>query len=47
MSAYCDPSDLMVEQKTQAQIEVSWQDHCVGEEGYYIDKKVRCWQLEK
>ncbi|MDP8314475.1 MAG: hypothetical protein RAP70_05300 [Candidatus Celaenobacter antarcticus] len=40
MSAYCDPSDLMVEQKTQAQIEVSWQDHCVGEEGYYIDKKV-------
>jgi len=40
MSAYCDPSDLMVEQKTQAQVEVSWQDHCVGEEGYYIDKKI-------
>lgn len=40
MSSYCDPSDLMVEQKTQAQVEVSWKDHCVGEEGYYVDKKI-------
>ena len=40
MSPHCDPSDLMIEQKTQAQVEVSWKDHCVGEEGYYIDKKI-------
>ncbi|MCK4820625.1 hypothetical protein KA005_32975, partial [bacterium] len=40
MSSYCDPSDLMIEQKTQAQVEVSWKDHCVGEDGYYIDKKI-------
>ncbi len=40
MSHHCDPSDLIIEQKTQTQVEVSWQDHCVGEEGYYIDKKI-------
>jgi len=40
MSSYCDPTDLTVEQKSQTKIELNWQDHCVGEEGYYIDKKI-------
>ena len=40
MSSHCNPSDLMIEQITQQQVEVSWKDHCVGEEGYFIDKKV-------
>jgi len=40
MSSNCDPTDLVIEQQTQSKVEVSWKDHCVGEEGYYIDKKV-------
>lgn len=40
MSPSCDPKNLMIEQITQAQVEVSWEDHCVGEDGYYIDKKI-------
>ena len=40
MSDNCDPEELIIEQKTQARVEVSWQDHCVGDEGYYVDKKI-------
>ncbi|MBN2017509.1 MAG: hypothetical protein JW794_05210 [Candidatus Cloacimonetes bacterium] len=40
LSSYCDPTDLVINQKTQTRVEVAWKDHCVGEEGYYVDKKI-------
>ncbi len=40
MSPNCDPTDLIIEQKTQARVEVSWKDHCIGDEGFYVDKKI-------
>ncbi len=40
LSSYCDPSDVRIEQISQSQVLISWNDHCVGEEGFYIDKKV-------
>ncbi|HEX38393.1 MAG TPA: hypothetical protein ENG70_06045 [Candidatus Cloacimonetes bacterium] len=40
LSNYCDPTNIQIEQISQAQVQVSWKDHCVGEEGFYIDKKI-------
>ena len=34
------PSDLNLIQPTQNQILLTWKDHCLGEEGYIIDKKI-------
>jgi hypothetical protein len=33
------PSDLNLYQPSQNQILLTWKDHCIGEEGYIIDKK--------
>jgi hypothetical protein len=33
------PSDLNLYQPNQNQILLTWKDHCIGEEGYIIDKK--------
>lgn len=35
------PSDLTIQQVSQNKVRLTWQDHCVGEEGYRIDKKVK------
>ncbi len=40
LSDCCNPTDLIIVQISQSQVKVMWQDHCVGEEGYYVDKKI-------
>ncbi|MCF7793369.1 MAG: hypothetical protein K9N09_06420 [Candidatus Cloacimonetes bacterium] len=40
MSANTAPYDVEVETVDQSNVEISWFDRCVGEEGYYVDKKI-------
>jgi hypothetical protein len=39
-SEYSYPSDLKITQIAQDQLEISWQDHSLGEEGFYVDRKI-------
>ena len=34
------PSNIVIEQITQDTIKITWNDRCIGEDGYLIDKKV-------
>lgn len=40
LSEYTYPTDLDFNQNSQDQVTISWVDHCVGEDGYIIDKQV-------
>ncbi len=33
------PTDLVISQPTEDALLLTWQDHCLGEEGFYIDRK--------
>jgi len=39
-SEYTKPDEIVIQQNSQEQLTISWQDHSVGEEGFYIDKKI-------
>ncbi|MCF7911248.1 MAG: hypothetical protein K9M99_01870 [Candidatus Cloacimonetes bacterium] len=39
-SEYTYPTDMLITQVSQSAMEISWQDHCQGEEGYVVDRKV-------
>ncbi len=47
-SEYADPSDMEIEQLSQEEIKITWDDHSVGEDGFYLSKKVgeNSWQSE-
>lgn len=34
------PTETTLVQTTQTEIELTWKDNCIGEEGFYIDKKI-------
>ncbi|TSA25587.1 hypothetical protein D4R71_05065 [bacterium] len=40
LSPQTAPTDLNIVQTSQEKLKVSWEDHCVGEDGYIIDKKI-------
>ncbi|MCK4357380.1 MAG: hypothetical protein KAW92_01305 [Candidatus Cloacimonetes bacterium] len=40
LSSQTTPTDLSITQITQELLKISWKDHCVGEDGYYVDKKL-------
>jgi hypothetical protein len=40
LSAQTAPTKLNIVQTSQEKLKISWKDHCVGEDGYYIDKKM-------
>lgn len=40
MSSNTAPYNVEVETVDQSSVEITWIDRCVGEEGYYIDKKI-------
>jgi len=45
-SSVCTPSQLKIEQTSVSQIELTWTDNSLGEEGFAIDKKIgdEAWQ---
>ncbi|HPR16981.1 MAG TPA: hypothetical protein PLD62_01925 [Candidatus Cloacimonadota bacterium] len=40
LSANTAPTEFNVQTNTQQSVTLTWHDRCVGEEGYYIDKKI-------
>ncbi|MCF7919955.1 MAG: hypothetical protein K9N06_08585 [Candidatus Cloacimonetes bacterium] len=40
LSEYTYPTDLSFDQISQDRIEISWRDHCVGEDGFIVDRKL-------
>ncbi|MDP8219989.1 MAG: hypothetical protein P9X26_01470 [Candidatus Stygibacter frigidus] len=40
LSEYTYPTDMEINQITQETLEITWIDHCQGEDGYVIDRKV-------
>ncbi|MCK4358319.1 MAG: hypothetical protein KAW92_06190, partial [Candidatus Cloacimonetes bacterium] len=40
LSAQTAPTDLSFVQTSQERLQISWSDHCVGEDGYYVDKRI-------
>lgn len=39
-SEYALPSDITLEQLSQDELKITWDDHSVGEDGFYLDKKI-------
>ncbi|MCK4359459.1 MAG: hypothetical protein KAW92_12110 [Candidatus Cloacimonetes bacterium] len=40
LSPQTAPTDLNIVQTSQEKLKISWKDHCMGEDGYYVDKKM-------
>jgi hypothetical protein len=46
LSEYTYPTDMLINQVSQQAIEISWHDHCQGEDGYVVDRKVNDGEWE-
>ncbi|MDP8209466.1 MAG: hypothetical protein RAO94_13050 [Candidatus Stygibacter australis] len=46
LSEYTYPTDMVINQISQETLEISWLDHCQGEEGYILDRKVNDGEWE-
>ena len=46
LSEYTYPTDMEINQISQETLEISWIDHCQGEDGYVIDRKVNDGEWE-
>lgn len=46
LSEYTYPTEMVINQISQEILEVSWLDHCQGEEGYILDRKVNDGEWE-
>ncbi|MBN2460334.1 MAG: hypothetical protein JXB60_01905 [Candidatus Cloacimonetes bacterium] len=46
-SEFTQPTNILIQQISQSQLRISWQDHSIGEEGFYVDKKIDDgnWQI--